>query len=90
MRPKIIPALLSVIPATLSCRPQLAVDKANSLKITEVHTDKRLYQKYDKVTLVINIKNSSNKPVPGMWVDVSIDKMQISIMNTDRKYQDRI
>jgi hypothetical protein len=89
-RPKIIPALLSVVLATLSCPLQLTVDKANSLKITEVHSDKRLYQKYDKVTFVINIKNSSNKPVPGMWVDVWIDKMPISIMNTDRKYQDQI
>lgn len=90
VRPKIILALLSVVLATLSCRPQLAVDKANSLKITEVHTDKRVYQKYDMVTFVINIKNSGNKPVRGMWVDVWIDKMPISIINTDKKYQDQI
>ena len=90
MRSKIIPALLSDVPGILSGRPRLAADKANSLKITEVHTDKRLYQKYDNVTFVINIKNSGNEPVPGIWVDVWIDKMPISIMNTDRKYQDQI
>lgn len=66
--------------------PSCAVGSA--LSIVKAGTDKPVYGKYEPVTFTIQVSNNGTRVIKGIWVNVWIDKMPVSILNRKDKYHD--